>query len=86
MPEYEVRLSRPAQRDLDRLTRDSWVRIRDALLSLADDPRPPGCRKLRGGNATYRVRVGDYRALYDVDDDSCIVLVLRIRHRREVYR
>jgi len=61
-------------------------RIRDALLLLRDDPRPRGCKKLRGGTDTYRIRIGDYRAVYDVDDEARTVLLLRVRHRREVYR
>src|SRR3990172_3219457 len=66
---YRLRLARSAQRDLDQLDGILWERIQDALLRLRDEPRPQGCRKLRGGEATYRVRVGDYRVVYIVDDD-----------------
>jgi mRNA interferase RelE/StbE len=52
---------------------------------LADDPRPPGCRKLRGYKDLWRVRVGDYRVVYIIEDDNKIVAVTRIAHRREAY-
>jgi mRNA interferase RelE/StbE len=60
-------------------------RITAAIDSLADDPRPPGAQKLAGRD-DYRIRVGDYRIVYAVDDDEQLVLVARIAHRREVYR
>ena len=83
---YRLRLARSAQRDLDQLDGILWERIQDALLRLRDEPRPHGCRKLRGGEATYRVRVGDYRVVYIVDDDIRTVRVIRVKHRREAYR
>jgi mRNA interferase RelE/StbE len=56
-----------------------------AIDALADDPRPSGCAKLAGRD-DYRIRVGDYRVVYAVDDDKRVVLIARIAHRREVYR
>lgn len=61
------------------------TRLDDSLESLATDPRPPGCRKLAGTSDRYRIRVGDYRMIYSVDDGKVTVLVLAIGHRREVY-
>ncbi|MEX5248079.1 UNVERIFIED_CONTAM: type II toxin-antitoxin system RelE/ParE family toxin [Kocuria sp. CPCC 205295] len=58
----------------------------EALNALADDPRPPGCLKLQGGEGELRFRIGDYRVVYDVVDDELVVLILRVGHRREVYR
>ncbi len=81
---YRLRLNPKAEKDLDRLRGRTWERVRDALLALREDPRPRGCRKLRGG--AYRIRVGNYRIIYDVHDDNESVEVLRVRHRREVYR
>lgn len=83
---YQLQLARSAQRDLDQIEGILWERTRDALLRLRDEPRPRGCRKLRGGEATYRVRVGDYRVVYVVDDDSRTVRVIRVKHRSEAYR
>ena len=59
-------------------------RIADAMTRLADQPRPPGCKKLTGIDA-WRIRVGDFRVVYEIHDDRLLVLVVRIGHRREVY-
>ena len=61
-------------------------RVIKAVEALADAPRPSGCKKLQGSEDTYRIRVGDYRVIYSVDDSILIVAIERIRHRREVYR
>ena len=83
---YAVQLEKSAARFLLRL-RDAKLKSRldEAIESLADDPRPPGCRKLAGTSDRYRVRVGDYRIVYRIDDGKVTVLVLVIGHRREVY-
>ncbi len=83
---YAVLLEKSAARFLLRL-RDTKLKSRldEAIESLADDPRPPGCRKLAGTSDRYRVRVGDYRIVYRIDDGKVTVLVLLIGHRREVY-
>jgi mRNA interferase RelE/StbE len=62
-------------------------RLDPGFLALAQNPRPPGCRKLHGsGHDDYRIRVGDYRILYEVDDTAPTVRIMRVRHRREAYR
>ena len=61
-------------------------RLLGAIGALAGDPRPSGCLQLKGGDGVLRIRVGDYRVVYDVQDDELVVLVLRVGHRREVYR
>jgi len=61
-------------------------RIAEAIGGLAADPRPPGCKKLAGNADYYRIRIGDYRVLYEVRDRDILVLVIKIGHRREVYR
>ena len=83
---YAVLLEKSAARFLLRL-RDAKLKSRldEAIESLADDPRPPGCRKLTGTLDRYRVRVGDFRIVYRIDDGKVTVLVLLIGHRREVY-
>ena len=83
---YAVLLEKSAARFLLRL-RDAKLKSRldEAIESLADDPRPPGCRKLAGISDRYRVRVGDYRIVYRIDDGKVAVLILLIGHRREVY-
>jgi mRNA interferase RelE/StbE len=85
MPAYRVEVQRSAERDLDRLSKMLFDRISARLVALAEVPRPPGAEKLTGLEA-FRVRVGDYRIIYEVDESARIVVVTRIRHRREVYR
>ena len=83
---YEVQLVATARRELLKLPIKIRIRVVDAIRALAADPRPPGCRKLAGNAAYYRIRVGEYRVLYEVRDREILVLVIKIGHRREVYR
>jgi mRNA interferase RelE/StbE len=83
--EYTVEISNPAKKDLKRLSQDVQKRIIPVLRSLAAEPRPEGVRKLRGSGA-YRIRCGDYRVVYDVDDERTEVIVLVVRHRSSAYR
>ena len=76
---------RRAQKELAQLPANDYARVRDAIRGLAQDPRPRGCSKLRGREG-WRVRVGDYRVIYEVDDRREEVTVLHIGHRRDVYR
>ena len=85
MPTYRVEVQRSAERDLDRLSATLFDRISARLITLAEEPRPPGAEKLAGLEA-FRVRVGDYRIVYEVDDSARVEVVTRVRHRREVYR
>ena len=82
---YLVGLTRPAQKELSDLPAESYRRVKAAIAGLATNPRPPGAGKLNGREG-WRIRVGDYRILYLVNDDAHSVTVIRIRHRREVYR
>lgn len=82
---YEVRLTRKAEKQLARLPDEAYQRVRVALLALEKDPRPSGSRKLQV-REDYRHRVGDYRALYKVEDARQEITVTRIGHRRDVYR
>ena len=82
---YQLLIKRSAEKELDTLPKQMRVRITNKLLALEEDPRPAGIRKLRGENA-YRIRIGDYRVLYTIDDDQEIVTIYAIGYRREVYR
>ena len=86
MSRYRVDIARRAVKALAALPRREQQRVRAAIDLLADGPRPPGCTKLTGEDATYRVRVGEYRILYEVLDDRLVIQVVRIRHRRDIYR
>jgi len=83
---YEVYLERHAERDLRRLSAENFRRIITRIKALADNPRPPGCRKIVGAENEWRIRVGDYRILYQIDDPSQTVRLLRVVHRRQAYR
>jgi mRNA interferase RelE/StbE len=82
---YEVRLKRSAEKELDALPPRTRARITKRLLNLETNPRPHGVEKLQGQEA-YRIRVGDYRVLFTVDDATKIVIVYAVGHRRDVYR
>lgn len=83
---YTVQTTPGAERDLRGLSTDVQRRIIKKLRALATIPRPSGVKKLRGNEELYRVRVGDYRIVYQIQDDVLVVLVVRIGHRRDVYR
>jgi len=83
---YRVLLERAAEKDLSRLASEIHARVIAAIQALARNPRPPGSRKLAGGKNDWRIRVGDYRVVYEIADEIRIVRVNRVRHRREVYR
>lgn len=83
---YRVFLERAAEKDLNRLSSEVHKRVITAIRGLASDPRPSGCRKLSGSKHDWRIRVGDYRVVYEIADEIRIVRVNRVRHRREVYR
>ena len=82
---YEVRIIRTAEKEMDKLPKAIHPHISRRILSLEDNPRPRGAKKL-SGREEYRLRVGDYRVLYTIDDKGCVVTVFAVGHRREVYR
>jgi mRNA interferase RelE/StbE len=82
---YTVLILRRAQKELARLSPEPYARVRDAIRALAGDPRPQGCLKLTAREG-WRVRVGDYRLVYEIDDKQRTVMVLHVGHRRDVYR
>lgn len=86
MTEYAITLARSARRELEAMERSSAQRILAKIEKLATEPRPTACRKLQGRSGLWRLRVGDYRVIYSVDDSHRLVDVIAVRHRREVYR
>ena len=82
---YRIEYATAAVRQIERLPRGVQVRIVARIEALAHAPRPVGSIKLAGGNA-YRIRVGDYRVIYAVADELLVVLIVKVGHRREVYR
>jgi mRNA interferase RelE/StbE len=86
LPVYEVLLERSAERDIRRLTAQVFQRIIPHIKALAEDPKPPGCRKIAGSKNDWRIRIGEYRVIYEIDEHAEAVKVMRIRHRKEAYR
>ena len=83
---YRVLLEGGAERDLGRLSSEIHDRVIAAIRALATNPRPPGCRKIAGSKNDWRIRVGDYRVIYEIADEIRVVRVNRVRHGREVDR
>ncbi|MDI6852132.1 MAG: type II toxin-antitoxin system RelE/ParE family toxin [Deltaproteobacteria bacterium] len=83
---YEVYLEQAAQKDLRRLPVDVFRRVMPVIETLAEDPRPRGCRKIHGSKSDWRIRIGSYRIIYEIDDKSQIVRIFRVRYRKEAYR
>ena len=81
---YEVLLGNSAVRDLRRLAPKIHDRIVEEIQSLSDDPRPAGCRKLVSSENDWRIRVGEYRVIYEITDAIRVVRIHRVRHRRDV--
>jgi mRNA interferase RelE/StbE len=82
---YSLHILRRAQKELAQLPEDAYVKVRDSIWALAEGPRPNGCQKLTAREG-WRVRVGNYRVIYDIDDKRKTVTVVHVGHRRDVYR
>ena len=82
---YTIRIERLAQKSLSRIPQPYQDRIIDAIYNLATIPRPHGTRKLSGKDA-WRIRVGDYRIIYEIDENKLNILIITLGHRKEIYR
>lgn len=85
MASYSLIVRKSVYKDVKGIPKDDVRRILACIAALADDPRPPGSKKL-SGQERYRLRQGDYRILYEIEDDKLIICVVKVRHRRDVYR
>ena len=85
MPSYRIELKLAAKRGLSKLPQAVQKRIARKIEVLARNPRPPGVEKLKGLSDLYRLRVGDYRILYQIQEKILLVLVVQVGHRREIY-
>jgi len=83
---YRLTIERSAVKAIEALDSETYRRVRSVIDQLVSDPRPAGCRKLVGADDLWRIRVGDWRIVYAVRDDELLVLVVRVAHRRDVYR
>lgn len=86
MASFEIRWRSSTKKDLRRIPQQEVLRILSAVAQLGGDPLPHGSEKLAGADHTYRIRVGDYRVVYELLRDAAAIEVQRVRHRRDVYR
>lgn len=86
MASYEIQWKHSAEKDLRGLNRQFISRILEAINSLSDDPFPSQHRKLQCSESSYRIRIGDYRAIYQVDIENKIITIYHVRHRKDIYR
>jgi mRNA interferase RelE/StbE len=82
---YTVLILRRAPREVQRLPQEDYERVREAMRGLAHNPRPTGCLALTGRTG-WRIRIGDYRVIYEIDDVQHTVTIVHVGHRRDVYR
>jgi mRNA interferase RelE/StbE len=82
---YAVEILRSAQKQLAKIDTQTQERIIDSIRALADNPRPSGCKKLSGRPA-WRIRVGDYRVIYEINDRKLVIVVVTLGNRKDVYR
>lgn len=83
---YQIEFTKGALKQLKKLPTDIKERIDSKILELANEPRPNGVKKLEGSDSLYRIRVNDYRVIYQIQDDVLLVTVAKVGHRREIYR
>lgn len=84
MKKYKVRIARRAQKKLTKIPEPYYANIKNAVLHLSNEPRPNGCKKLKGRLA-YRIRVADYRIIYEIQDKILLVDVIDMGHRKDIY-
>lgn len=84
MSDYLILVTRSAQKELDSLPVEISTRISARIDTLVSDPRPAGCIKLKGKQNQWRIRVGDYKVIYSIEDETFTIKILEVGHRREV--
>ena len=82
---YKISILRRAQKQLAKIPASDYKKVKLAILDLADDPRPPGSKKLKG-RPGWRIRQGDFRVIYEIQNDRLIIIVLDIGNRKDIYR
>lgn len=83
---YRIRVARSAKKELLKLPKEDVERVVEAIDELAEEPRPRGSKKLKGQKGLWRIRIGPYRVVYSIEDDVEIVEIVRVGHRRDIYR
>ncbi|CRX39587.1 type II toxin-antitoxin system RelE family toxin [Estrella lausannensis] len=84
---YNILFNKNYIKDLEKIPKKDREYIRESVLSLAKNPRPDGCKKLKGSkDPLYRIRCGDYRVVYEIRDNTLVILVIDVGHRKDIYR
>lgn len=83
---YEVYIERAAEKDLKKLSAEDFHRIVPTIKALTDESRPSGCRKITGSKSDWRIRIGEYRIIYEINEKEKAVRIFRVKHRRDDYR
>ena len=86
MASYEIQWKHSAEKELRGIDKQFISRILEAVNSLSDDPFPSQHRKLQGSESSYRIRIGDYRVIYQTDIENKIIVIYHVRHRKDIYR
>lgn len=85
MADYQILISKSAEKELSKLPTETIIRIRQSVNALAVEPRPANCKKLKGYKDLYRIRSGDYRVIYRIEDQILTIEVVRIGDRKDIY-
>ena len=83
---YSIEFDKSVKKTLSKLPNEAIKKILDAIAELADNARPNGCKKLQSSGDYYRLKVGNYRVIYEINDGELLILVVEIGHRKEVYK
>lgn len=83
---YNVVIPRPVQKQLKQLSQEIYQKVTEKIVGLMNEPRLIGVKKLKGFDNEYRIRIGDYRVRYEIDDKTLTVIILSCRHRRDAYK
>ena len=86
MESYKIVISKSAEKEISKLSVKEILKIRETILNLADNPRPFGVKKLEGFDDFYRIKKGNYRIIYTIEDDILTVEVLKVGNRKDVYK
>ena len=86
MASYKIEWKNPAKKELKKLDKAVIPKIITAVESLQDEPHPPGHKKLQGSEHTYRIRVGDYRVVYSIENQILLIEIVKVGHRKDIYK
>jgi mRNA interferase RelE/StbE len=82
---YQIIFEKSARKEIQKINRTDRANIMQSIYALANNPRPTGCIKLKGRDA-WRIRINDYRVIYEIQDDVLVVTIIKVSHRRDVYK